>query len=63
MPAVGGHVPFLRSNGVAPGNAGIVEDPREAVEQGLLPPEGFAGTRLRVLLLDYVRWDRSRERE
>ncbi len=61
MPAVGGHVPFLRSNDVAPGDAGIVEDAGQAVEQGLLTPEGFAGAYLRIPLLDDMRWNRSRE--
>jgi hypothetical protein len=46
---------------MAPGDAGIVEDAGEAVEQGLLTPEGFAGANLRIPLLDDMRWNRSRE--
>ena len=44
MPAVLLHIPVGRSDDVAPGDAGIVEHARKAVEQRLLAAESLAGT-------------------
>jgi len=43
---------------MALGDGRVVEHARQLVEQ-VLPAEGAAANRLRFMLLDHVRWNRS----
>jgi hypothetical protein len=63
MPAMMGHVPIGRSDDVPPGDSGIVEHAREAVEQGFLSSESLSRERFRVGLGDNVGRDRRGEGE
>ena len=61
-PAVGLFIPFVRGDEVALGDRGIVEHRRQLVEQ-VLPAKRAAADRLRLLLIDHMRRNRSGERE
>ena len=63
MPAVRMHVPIRGSDDVSPGNAGIVEDAGQTIEQRLVAAECLARTDLRFALFNDMGRYGSRKRQ